>query len=141
INGVDRCVVNQLVRSPGIFFSGDTDARTGRMLYRAELRPMRGSWLEVATSRRDILTVKIDRHRKVPATVLLRALGYTSDEELLELFADVDTNEDVHYIANTIEKDPTKSQNEALIELYEKIRPGEPAVLESAEELLKDLFF
>ncbi|MCD8526760.1 DNA-directed RNA polymerase subunit beta [Candidatus Woesebacteria bacterium] len=141
INGVDRCVVNQLVRSPGIFFSGESDPRTGRMLYRAELRPMRGSWLEVATSRRDILTVKIDRHRKVPATVLLRALGYASDEELLEMFKDVDINEDVHYIANTIEKDPTKSQNEALIELYEKIRPGEPAVLESAEELLKDLFF
>lgn len=141
INGVDRCVVNQLVRSPGIFFSGENDPRTGRTLYRAELRPMRGSWLEVAASRRDILTVKIDRHRKVPATVLLRAIGYATDEELLELFADVDTNENIHYIANTIEKDPTKSQAEALLELYEKIRPGEPAVFETAQELLTDLFF
>jgi DNA-directed RNA polymerase subunit beta len=135
VNGVDRAVVNQLVRSPGIFFAGEQDPRTGKMLYRAELRPMRG------TSRRDILTVKIDRHRKIPATVLLRALGYSTDEQLIEMFRDVDTDGDIHYIANTIEKDPTKSQNEALIELYEKLRPGEPATLESAQELLTELFF
>jgi DNA-directed RNA polymerase subunit beta len=141
INGVDRAVVNQLVRSPGIFFAGEQEPRSGRVLYRGELRPMRGSWLEVSVGRRDILTVKIDRHRKIAGTVLLRAIGYGTDEELLNLFADVDTNNDTRYIANTLEKDPTKSQNEALVELYEKIRPGEPAVLESAQELLNELFF
>ncbi len=141
INGVDRAVVNQLVRSPGIFFAGEQEPRSGRTLYRGELRPMRGSWLEVSVGRRDILTVKIDRHRKIAGTVLLRAIGYGTDEELLDLFADVDTNNEVRYITNTLEKDPTKSQNEALVELYEKIRPGEPAVLESAQELLTELFF
>lgn len=141
INGVDRAVVNQLVRSPGIFFAGEEDPRTGRMLYRAELRPMRGSWLEVSVGRRDVLTVKIDRNRKLAGTVLLRALGYETDEQLLDLFADTDINEDTRYIQNTIDKDPTKTQNEALIELYEKLRPGEPATLEGAQELLTDLFF
>lgn len=141
INGVDRAVVNQLVRSPGIFFAGEQEPRTGRVLYRGELRPMRGSWLEISVGRRDVLTVKIDRHRKIAGTVLLRAIGFGSDEQLMDLFADVDTNNDVRYIANTLEKDPTKSQNEALIELYEKIRPGEPAVLESAQDLLNELFF
>lgn len=140
INGVDRAVVNQLVRSPGIFFSGEEDARSGRMLFRGELRPMRGSWLEMSVGRRNVLTVKIDRHRKIAGTVLLRAIGYGSDEQLMELFSDVETPEN-SFIAATIEKDPTKSQSEALIELYEKIRPGEPAVLESAQELLDELFF
>lgn len=141
VNGVDRAVVNQLVRSPGIFFSGEEDTRTGRVLHKAELRPMRGSWLEIAVGRRDVLTVKIDRNRKMAATVLLRALGYETDEQILELFKEVDTDEDVQYIRNTLEKDPTTNQAEALIELYEKIRPGEPATLEGAQELLDDLFF
>ncbi len=141
INGVDRAVVNQLVRSPGISFAGEEDPRTGRMLYRAELRPMRGSWLEVSVGRRDVITVKIDRNRKLAGTVLLRALGYESDEKILDLFADTDVNEDIRYIQNTIEKDPTKTQSEALIELYEKLRPGEPATLEGAKALLEDLFF
>ncbi len=141
INGVDRAVVNQLVRSPGIFFAGEEDPRTGRMLYRAELRPMRGSWLEVSVGRRDVLTVKIDRNRKFAGTVLLRALGFEADEQILDLFSDVDVDEDVRYVQNTIDKDPTKTQSEALIELYEKLRPGEPATLEGAQELLQDLFF
>lgn len=144
INGVDRAVVNQLVRSPGMFFSGEEESRTGRMLYRGELRPQRGSWLELAIGRRDVITVKIDRNRKLPGTVLLRAIGFGTDEELLALFADVDNTanpDQVSYIRNTLEKDPTKNQNEALIELYEKLRPGEPAVLESAQELLEELFF
>jgi DNA-directed RNA polymerase subunit beta len=141
INGVDRAVVNQLVRSPGIFLAGEEDTRTGRMLYKAELRPMRGSWLEISVGRRDVLTVKIDRNRKIAGTVLLRALGYDTDEKLLNLFADTDLSDDVHYLQNTIAKDPTKTQNEALIELYEKLRPGEPATLEGAQDLLNDLFF
>ena len=141
INGIERAVVTQLVRSPGIFFSGDEDPTTGRMLYHAELRPNRGSWLEVAVGRRDVITVKIDRRRKLPVTVLLRAMGYGSDEELLDLFKDVKDKDQTDLIIKTIDKDPTKSQAEALIELYEKMRPGEPAVLDNAKEYLKQLFF
>lgn len=141
INGIERAVVNQLVRSPGVFFSGEMDEATGRMLYKAELRPMRGSWLEILSAKNNTISIKIDRHRKIPATVLLRALGYTTDEELQELFADVDTNPDQKYIDTTISKDPTKSREEALIEIYQRMRPGEPAVLDNAAELLDQMFF
>lgn len=141
INGIERAVVTQLVRSPGIFFSGDEDPTTGRVLYRAELRPLRGSWLEIGVGRRDVVTVKIDRRRKLPVTVLLRAMGYGSDEDLKELFADVMSKDEFNLLEKTIEKDVTKSQAEALIEIYEKMRPGEPTVLDTAREYLKQLFF
>ncbi|PWU23302.1 DNA-directed RNA polymerase subunit beta [Candidatus Cerribacteria bacterium 'Amazon FNV 2010 28 9'] len=141
INGVERAVVNQLVRAPGIFFSGDVDATTGRMLYYGELRPLRGSWLEMAVGRNDVITIKIDKHRKIPATVLLRAIGYGSNDEILELFKDIDTNPEHHFIQSTLDKDTTATAAEALIEIYTKMRPGEPAVLENAQELLNELFF
>lgn len=141
INGVERAVVNQLVRSPGIFFSSEVDVRTGRVLHNAELRPLRGSWLELNVGKRDVISVKIDRHRKLPVTVLLRAVGYESDKELLELVKDVDTDEEHKYLATTLQKDFTKTRAEALIEMYQKMRPGEPAVLENAEALLNGLFF
>lgn len=141
INGVERAVVTQLVRSPGIFFSNEVDARTGRVLHTAELRPLRGSWLEMNVGKRDVISVKIDRHRKLPVSVLLRAVGYESDQEILELVKDVDVNEEHPYLKTTLLKDMTKSKNEALIELYQKMRPGEPAVLENAEALLHGLFF
>ncbi len=141
INGVERAVVTQLVRSPGIFFSNEMDARTGRVLHTAELRPLRGSWLEMNVGKRDVISVKIDRHRKIPVSVLLRAVGYESDNEILELVKEVDTNEEHQYLRATLLKDMTKSRNEALIELYQKMRPGEPAVLDNAEALLHSLFF
>ncbi|MEK7457865.1 MAG: DNA-directed RNA polymerase subunit beta [Patescibacteria group bacterium] len=141
INGVERAVVNQLVRSPGIFYSGELDLSSGRMLYKGELRPMRGSWMEMSVGRNDAMTVKIDRHRKIPVTVLLRAVGITDDEQMKKLFAEVDTHETHKYIASTLERDTTKTQQEALIEIYEKMRPGEPAVLENAQELLQEMFF
>lgn len=141
INGIERVVVTQLVRSPGIFFSGDEDPTTGRVLYRAELRPLRGSWIEMNVGRRDVITVKVDRRRKMPVTVILRAMGYGTDEELLELFKDVVEKDEFELIQKTIDKDTTKTQAEALLELYEKMRPGEPAVLENAKEYLKQLFF
>lgn len=139
VNGIERAVVTQLVRSPGAFFSGDKD--NGRMLYKAELRPMRGSWLEIAVGKRQVLTVKIDRRRKMPVTVLLRAMGFGSDEELKELFADEIGYDEHDLLINTIAKDSTKTEEEALIELYEKMRPGEPAVLNTAREYLQQLFF
>ncbi len=141
INGVERAVVNQLVRSPGIFYSGEIDASSGRMLYKAELRPMRGSWMEIAVGRNDVMTVKIDRHRKIPVTTLLRAVGIVDDEEIKKVFADIDTHETHKCIDATLMRDTSKTQSEALIEIYEKMRPGEPAVLENAQELLHEMFF
>ncbi|MBP9819714.1 DNA-directed RNA polymerase subunit beta [Candidatus Woesebacteria bacterium] len=141
INGIERAVVTQLVRSPGAFFAGEVDSATRRELYYAELRPKRGSWLEVAVGKRDVITVKIDRRRKMPVSVLLRAIGYGSDEELRELFADVVSQDEYNLLEKTIEKDATKSKEEALIEIYEKMRPGEPAVLDNARDYLKQLFF
>jgi DNA-directed RNA polymerase subunit beta len=141
INGVERAVVNQLVRAPGIFYSLDIDPNTGRTLAYAELRPMRGSWLEMSVSRADVMTVKIDKHRKIPVTTLLRAIGYGTNEEIEALFTDTDTNPDHRFITATLEKDSTSTTAQALIEIYEKMRPGEPAVLENAQELLHELFF
>lgn len=141
INGVERAVVNQLVRAPGIFYSTDLDPNTGRTLAYAELRPMRGSWLEMNVGRGDVITVKIDKHRKIPATTLLRALGYATNEEILALFTDTDTNPDHQFISSTLEKDSSSTTAQALLEIYEKMRPGEPAVLENATDLLNELFF
>ncbi|MCX6816946.1 MAG: DNA-directed RNA polymerase subunit beta [Candidatus Beckwithbacteria bacterium] len=141
INGIERSVVSQLVRSPGVFFSGIVDLSTGRNLYQAELRPLRGSWLEVNISRYNTVSVKIDRHRKLPATTLLRACKSFDDEELLKLFSDVDTDQKHSYILSTLEKDSAKTHEEALIEIYQKMRPGEPAVLDNAKELLRRMFF
>lgn len=140
INGVERVIINQIVRSPGVFFSGLDDPITGRRLFGAELRPSHGSWLEFSISRSDVLTVKIDRRRKFAATTLLRALGF-SEEEITTLFQDVDNNEDHHYITATLAKDSTKDQNEALLEIFRKMRPGDPVVLETARSLLQNMFF
>lgn len=141
VNGIERAVVNQIVRSPGVFYSGAIDRASGRMLYQAELRPIRGSWLEIMVSKNDVLAVKIDRHRKIPVTTLLRAIGFAEDEAIQALFADVDTDPDHPYLATTLLKDAAKTRSEALIEIYQKMRPGEPAVLENAEEFIHQLFF
>jgi DNA-directed RNA polymerase subunit beta len=140
INGVERVIINQIVRSPGVFFSQSEDASTGRTLYGAELRPQHGSWLEFSISRSDVLTVKIDRRRKFAATTLLRALGY-SEEDIMAEFKDVDTNENHQFISSTLQKDLTKDQNEALLEIFRKMRPGDPVVLETAKSLLNNMFF
>jgi DNA-directed RNA polymerase subunit beta len=141
ISGIERAVVNQLVRAPGAFFAGSVDPTTGRVLYTAELRPMRGSWLEMSIGKNDVLTAKIDRHRKFYVTTLLRALGIEDEEEIKALFKDVDSSVDHQYIFATLAKDPNKTQAEALIDLYDKIRPGEPAVLENAKNLFFQSFF
>ncbi len=140
INGIERAVVNQLVRSPGVYFLGEVDPATGLMLYYAELRPQRGSWLEFHVTRSGVITVRIDRRRKFPATTLLRAIGMT-EEEMQETFAKVDTNPDRTYIANTVAKDPTRTEEEALLEIYRKMRPGDPVVLDNAKALLTTMFF
>lgn len=139
INGIERCVVNQLVRSPGIYFTGAVDASTGKTLYSAEIRPMHGSWLEFIITRNNVLMVRIDRRRKFVATTFLRAMGFSTNEEIAEILADVDPNKT--YLEATFAKDPTSNTNEAVLELYRKLRPGEPIVLENAQELLNTSFF
>lgn len=141
INGIERCVVNQLVRSPGIYFTGTVDSTTGRTLHSAEIRPMHGSWLEFIMTRNDVIMVRIDRRRKFVASTFLRAIGLGDNEEILKTFADVDNNPDHKYIEATLTKDPTKSHSEAILELYRKLRPGEPIVLDNAQELLRTMFF
>jgi DNA-directed RNA polymerase subunit beta len=141
ISGIERCVVSQIVRSPGVYFSGDIDQISGRMLYKAELRPLRGSWLEFEVARNDVIAVRIDRRRKYPASLFLRALGIESDDEIMSLFKDVNNNTEHDYIMATLSRDSTRNRSEALIELYKKIRPGEPAILENAVNLLDNLFF
>lgn len=141
INGVERCIVNQIVRSPGAFFSGDIDRITGRMLHTAEIRPEHGSWLDFSVNRNDVITVRIDRKRKFPVTTFLRAIGIESDNEIVELFKGIDTDSEHHYITTTIFKDPTKNSIEAILEIYRRMRPGEPVVLDTAREFLQNLFF
>ncbi len=141
VNGTERVVVSQLVRSPGVYFTATEDRASGRQLFAAKLIPNRGAWLEIETSSKDILTVKIDRKRKVPVTTLVRALGYNQNDEIKALFADVDIDEHHRYTAATLDKDPAQDQQDALIELYKKIRPGDPATADNAKSLLNALFF
>jgi DNA-directed RNA polymerase subunit beta len=141
INGIERAVVNQIVRSPGVFYSGVIDRSSGRMLYQAELRPIRGSWLEIMISKNDVISFKIDRHRKILATTLFRALGFPESDDIIKMFSDVNTDKNHDFIAATLDKDSTANRAEALIEIYQKMRPGEPAVLDNAEEFMTSLFF
>ena len=140
INGVERVIINQLVRSPGVFFQASDDPITGKRLFSAEIRPYRGSWLEFNVSRGGVLTAKIDRRRKFAATTLLRAIGISDTSEIREIFAEVDRGED-KLIDATLAKDPTTTTEEALIEIFRKLRPGDPIVLENARQLLDGMFF
>jgi len=141
INGAERVVVSQLVRSPGAYFTPEEDPSTGRELWGAKLIPNRGAWLEFETSNRDVMTVKVDRKRKIPVTTLLRAVGYGSDEELRDLLSPVDEDPDHHYLQVTLDRDPTHSMEEGLVEMYKRLRPGDPPTLENARSLINSLFF
>ncbi len=142
INGAERVVVSQLVRSPGAYFTTTTDANTGRQLASAKMIPLNGAWMEFETSNKDVISVKIDRKRKSPAAMLLRALGYVTDEEVLELFRDVDDDPEHQFIQTTIDKDiRADSREEAMLEFYRRLRPGEPPSIDNAKKLLNDLFF
>ncbi len=138
INGAERVVVNQLIRSAGVFFTADSTG--GRNYYGAKLIPGRGAWLEFETATSGALYVKIDRRRKIPVTTLLRALEHPTNQAIKDLFADVDTGE-VRYIDTTLDKDPAKGTNEALIEVYRRLRPGDLATVDNARELISRMFF
>lgn len=134
INGAERVVVSQLVRSPGCYYATDFD-KTGKKIYNATVMPIRGAWIEYETDSSDIINVRVDRTRKLPVTSLLRAIGIESDQDIIELFG-----EDDKLIA-TINKDTVKTQDEALIEIYKKLRPGELPTVEAAKSLFNGLFF
>ena len=150
INGAERVVVSQLVRSPGVYFTATPDPATGRRLTACKLIPNRGAWLEFETSNRDILSVKVDRKRRIPITVLLRAIDAEegvpeeelgSEERVRALLEAVDTNPDHPYLDATLAKDPTTNRKEALEEFYRRLRPGDPPTAENARNLLEQLFF
>ena len=134
INGAERVIVSQLVRSPSVYFNREID-KNGRELITSQIIPTRGTWLEFETDARDVLYVRIDRTRKVTLTTLLRAFGLSTDEDILNMFGDDE------YLKNTIAKDSTKNTDEALIEIYEKLRPGEPATLDSSKNQIITRFF
>ena len=134
INGAERVIVSQLVRSPSVYYNHEID-KNGRETITSQIIPNRGTWLEYETDARDVLYVRIDRTRKVPITTLLRAFGLSSDDEILKMFGDDE------YLKNTIAKDSTKNTDEALIEIYEKLRPGEPATLDSSKNQIITRFF
>ena len=138
INGTERVVVSQLIRSAGVFFTADTVS--GRNYYGAKLIPGRGAWLEFETASNGTIYVKIDRRRKLPVTTLLRALGHSKTSEIKSLFEDADTG-DVKFIDATLEKDAARGANEALIEVYRRLRPGDLATVDNARSMIERMFF
>ena len=141
VNGAERVVVSQLVRSPGVYYSELEDPASGRMIFSAKVIPNRGAWLEFETNNKDQLWVKVDRKRKIAATTLLRAVGYETNEEIAALFGPVDLDPEHTFISNTLEKDVTRTPSEALIEVYKKLRPGDPPTGDNARALVEGLFF
>ncbi len=139
VNGIERVVVSQLVRSAGAFFTAE--AARGRRYYGAKVIPNRGAWLEFETDSNNVIWVKIDRKRKVAATSLLRAFGFSTNEEILELFVDADIHPLNHYIEATLAKDIASSEEEGLIEVYKRIRPGDLATSDNAKSLIHAMFF
>jgi DNA-directed RNA polymerase subunit beta len=150
INGAERVVVSQLVRSPGVYFTLETDPNSGRKLCFGKLIPNRGAWLEFETSNKNVLSVKVDRKRKIPVTTLLRAIdeqeGVPEDqlgtnERILAKFGSLDTNPDHMYVTTTLDKEASTNKKEALLDFYRRLRPGDPPTLENARGLLNSLFF
>jgi DNA-directed RNA polymerase subunit beta len=139
VNGVERVVVSQLIRSSGVFFTADNIR--GRRLFGAKIIPNRGAWLEFETDLENVIYVKIDRKRKVPVTSLMRAFGLESDEKLLEKFKDVDTDPENKYIESTIKKDVARNQGDGFIEVYRRLRPGDLATVDNAQQMIEAMFF
>ena len=141
-SGTERVVVSQLLRSPGVYFTVEEDANTGRQLCHVNLIPSHGAWLEFETSNRDVISVKIDGRRKIPVTTLLRAIGYGSDQQLLGLFSEDDSSSEHRFIPSSIEREPlVRDEDGALIDIYARLRPGDPPNTDNARKLLRDMFF
>ncbi|MEK7659036.1 MAG: DNA-directed RNA polymerase subunit beta [Patescibacteria group bacterium] len=140
INGIERVVVSQLIRSPGVFFTNSKSSRY-KNFFGAKVIPSRGAWLELETEQSGVIFVRIDRKRKVPVTALLRAFGYSTDKQIQDLFKDVDTDPVMKYIAATLVQDPSSNQEEGLIEVYRRIRPGDFATPDNAKQMIFNMFF
>ncbi|MBC7333180.1 MAG: DNA-directed RNA polymerase subunit beta [Actinobacteria bacterium] len=138
INGTERVIVSQLVRSPGVYYDTDVDRKTEKVLYLCKVIPTRGSWIEIETDKKDVAYIRIDRRRKFLLTIFLKSVGFGNNEDLINIFGPYDR---VGCIKNTLEKDLTETEEEALIEIYKKLRPGEPPTLESARNLIYSMFF
>jgi len=141
INGIEKVIVNQLTRSEGIYFLPLEYPGNPKLFSSAKLLPKNGAWLEIETSKSGVLTVKIDRKRKVPLTALLRIFGLENDSDIREAFKEAEKGSKFSYIEATLEKDPSSNYNEALLEIYRKVRPGEPLILENAKTLIQTMFF
>ena len=141
INGIERAVVTQLVRAPGVYYSGEIDPQSGKMLYSCEIRPLHGSWLEFAITKNDLITVKIDRRRKFPVTTFLRAIGFSESQSIIKLFSSIKDEHAKKLLDNTFAKDTTASQEEALLEIYRRMRPGDHVILDNAKSLIENMFF
>jgi DNA-directed RNA polymerase subunit beta len=139
INGVERVVVSQLMKSPGVFFTANSVR--GRNFYGAKIIPNRGAWIEFDTDQQGVIGVKIDRKRRISATALLRMFGLARNEDITQAFTDIDTDANSNYIKATIDKDPTHTQEEGYIEIYKRIRPGDLATIDNAKQLLDAVFF
>ena len=139
VNGVERVVISQLIRSPGVFFTISRSSRYKR-LFGAKIIPSRGAWLEFETEASGVISVRIDRKRKVPATALLRAFGLGKDEDIKKHFEDIDRDPEMKYIAATIIQDASSNEEEGLIEVYKRIRPGDPATVENARQMVRNMF-
>ncbi len=139
INGVERVVVNQLIKSPGVFFT--TENIRGKAYYGAKIIPNRGAWLEIDTDAAGVIGVKIDRKRRIPITALMRVFGLPSNEDITQAFKDVDTDPDVKYIQNTLAKDSSTNADEGFKEVYKRIRPGDLATVDNARSLISGIFF
>ncbi|MBI3366237.1 DNA-directed RNA polymerase subunit beta [Candidatus Roizmanbacteria bacterium] len=141
INGIERAIINQIVRSPGVYFTAEIDKTTGLTLYNAEIRPYIGAWIDIGINKNNLIEMKVNKKRKFLATVFLKAFEGENTNELMEYFNDINKGLAEKYLLPTFKKDQTKDKNEATLEIYRKVRPGEPLILDNAYETLNNLFF
>ncbi len=141
VNGIERAIINQIVRSPGVYFTAEIDKTTGLTLYNAEIRPYIGAWIDITLNKNNLVEMKVNKKRKFLATVFLKAFEGESTNQVLSYFKDLDTTLVEKYLLYTLKKDQTRDKDEAVLEIYRKVRPGEPLILENAYETLNNLFF
>ncbi len=141
VNGIERAIINQIVRSPGVYFTAEIDKTTGLTLYNAEIRPYIGAWIDITLNKNNLVEMKVNKKRKFLATVFLKAFEGESTNQILSYFKDLDTTLVEKYLLYTLKKDQTRDKDESVLEIYRKVRPGEPLILENAYETLNNLFF
>jgi len=141
VNGIERGIINQIVRSPGVYFTAEIDKTTGLTLYNAEIRPYIGAWLDITINKYNLIEMKVNKKRKFLASIFLKTFGNLNNNEIASHFKDVNANLLEKYLAPTLKKDNIKSKDEAVLEIYRKIRPGEPLILDNAYETINNLFF